>query len=39
VRDKLQRDVFLRKAMDRVQALLLKLRAESSTTVNLEQDK
>ncbi len=36
VRDKLQREVFLRKAMDRIRALLIKLRAESSITVNLE---
>ncbi len=36
VRDKLQRQVFLRKAMDRIRALLIKLRAESSITVNLE---
>jgi hypothetical protein len=35
VRDKLQREVFLRKAADRIRALLIKLRAESSVTVNL----
>jgi parvulin-like peptidyl-prolyl isomerase len=35
VREKLQREVFLRKAMDRIRALLLKLRAEGSITVNL----
>jgi hypothetical protein len=39
VRDKLEREVFLRKAMDRIQALLLKLRAESTITVNIEQGK